>query len=404
MLPALLPLTTPAARAWLREHRAADPARLLLAAHRWPDLPVRELAAQLAARQKAADKLPTWAQDERLHFPPNLSVEQASSEATARFKAGLMAGAESLADLTGGFGVDALHCAATVGRVTYVEQQPTLAAVVAHNAQALGLLHVTLQTGSAEDWLATAAPDAVSWLYLDPARRDAAGRRVAGLADCTPDVLTLLPALLRAAPHVLLKTAPLLDITQATRQLGAAVQAVWVVETGGEVKEVLYELGRTLRPEPPPRRAVALSTDGLIIWQFTFTPTEEEAAPVAFGPPEAWLFEPAPTVLKAGALRLVAAHFGLRKLHPNTHLYTGPAAVPDFPGRQFQVSGTARYDRRDAHSLLPDGRASITARNFPNDDVPAIRKKLGLLDGGPHTLFACTGPDGKPLLVVGRRV
>lgn len=394
-------LTSAAALAWLREHAQADPARLLLSAHRWPALPVRELVAQLAARQKARIKLPTWAADEGLLFPPNLSVEQASSEATARFKARLVKGTESLADLTGGFGVDALHFAQTVGRVEYVERNTELAAVVAHNARHLGCANLRVTTGTAESWLARAAPNSHTWLYLDPARRDAAGRRVAGLADCTPDVLALLPTLLRVAPQMLLKTAPLLDLREATRQLGA-VREIIVVELGGEVKEVLYVIGRDA-PAEPVRRAVSVDSVGEPMFDFTFSLPEEEAATAPLDWPAAWLFEPAPAVLKAGALRLVAARFGLRKLHANSHLYTGPADVPTFPGRRFTVRGTTGYDRRAAATLVPEGRAGITVRNFP-DEVPAIRKKLGLADGGPVTLFATTGPDGKPLLVAAERV
>lgn len=386
---------------WLREHAAADPAKLLLAAHRWPALPVRALAAQLAARQKARAKLPTWATDYGLTFPPNLSIEQASSEVTARFKAGLVQGAASLADLTGGFGVDAAHFARMVAQVAYVEQNADLAAIAADNFRHLGLSNLTAENTTAEQWLARAAPDSFAWLYLDPARRDTAGRRVAGLADCTPDVLALRAALLNVAPRLLLKTAPLLDLSLAAREL-QTVSTIHVVELGGEVKEVLYTVERETAAEPV-RRAVRLAPDGAVAQELAFTEPEEVAAPVTFGPPEAWLFEPSPAVLKAGALRLPAARFGLRKLHPNSHLYTGPTAVPDFPGRQFRIVGTARYDRRALRKLLPDGRASITARHFP-DDVPAIRKKLGLADGGPLTVFATTGPDGKLLLIVSERV
>ncbi len=391
----------PAARAWLAAHAADDPARLLLAAHRWPDLPIRELVAQLAARHKAKAKLPTWAANPDLLFPPGLSVEQASSEATARYKAQLVAGANTLADLTGGFGVDAWHFAQTVGHVTYVEQNAELAALVAHNTAHFGTANLVIEPTTAEAWLATAAANSFDWLYLDPARRDGAGRRVAALADCTPNVPALLALLLRVAPRLLLKTAPLLDLTTAARELGT-VQEIIVVELGGEVKEVLYVVGREAYPSPT-RRAVLLAPDGTVARTLAeFTEAEEAAAPVSHGLPEAYLFEPAAAVLKAGALRLAAARYDLRKLHPNSQLYTGPAPLPDWPGRQWRVRGTARYDRRAAHALVPEGSAGITARNFP-DDVPAIRRKLGFADGGNITLLATTGPDGKPLLVAGER-
>ncbi|MBC7448686.1 MAG: hypothetical protein H7330_11570, partial [Hymenobacteraceae bacterium] len=345
----MVPILTPASRAWLAAHAADDPTRLLLAAHRWPDLPIRALVAQLAARQQAKDKLPTWAADPDLLFPPGLSVEQASSEATARYKASLVAGAGALADLTGGFGVDAWHFAQTVGRVAYVEQNTELAALVAHNTARLGTANLVVEHTTAEAWLASAQPDSFDWLYLDPARRDGAGRRVAALTDCTPNVPALLARLVQTAPRLLLKTAPLLDLTAATRELGT-VQEIIVVELSGEVKEVLYVVGREINT-PPTRRAVLLAPDGTVTRALApFTETEEAAAPVSYGLPEAYLFEPAAAVLKAGALRLTAARYGLRKLHPNSQLYTGPTPLPDWPGRQWRVRGTARYDRRAAHA------------------------------------------------------
>src|SRR6478735_4632728 len=109
------------ARAFIQNNLTADPAALMLQAKRYPNLPVAELVQQIQARQKARTKLSAWAQNFDLVFPVNLSVEQASSEQTAAFKASLVEG-ELLIDLTGGFGVDVFYFAKRFREVYHVEQ------------------------------------------------------------------------------------------------------------------------------------------------------------------------------------------------------------------------------------------------------------------------------------------
>ena len=87
-----------AARRYVAAHLHADPAHLALQARRHPGLPVPELVRQIQARQKARAKLPEWADNLELIFPPALSVEQASSARTAAFKA---ATASSVNNLSG---------------------------------------------------------------------------------------------------------------------------------------------------------------------------------------------------------------------------------------------------------------------------------------------------------------
>ena len=163
-----------AARQYVAEHLHDDPAQLALQARRYPELPVPDLVRQIQARQKARPKLPAWADNPDLIFPPALSVEQASSTRTAAFKASLVSG-QRLADLTGGFGVDASCFATRVAEVHYVERDPALAAVVRYNLAQLGVANVTCHTGDALQFLKS-TPDTFDWIYLDPARRDTADR------------------------------------------------------------------------------------------------------------------------------------------------------------------------------------------------------------------------------------
>jgi 16S rRNA G966 N2-methylase RsmD len=389
-------LLTAEARNFLADHAHADPAKLALQAARFPGLPFRDLVAQLAARQRVRDKLPTWVANPAVIFPPTLSLEQSSSERTARYKAGLVAG-ETLADLTGGLGVDAWAFAERIPGVFYVEQNSDLADLAAHNLPALGRPNARVFAETAENFLPKNGP--FDWVYLDPARRNETQNRVFKLDDCTPDVLALRPRLLEKAPNVLLKAAPLLDLDAAFRQL-ELVRSAHVVAVDNEVKELLFVLSREATPEPE-IRAVNLLRNGTD-QTLAFRRSDEAGASVAFSPPRRFLYEPNAALLKAGAFRLLAGRFGLQKLHPNSHLYTSDGLRADFPGRIFAVSASVKPDRRALRAVLPEGRANLTVRNFPAT-VETLRKQLGLADGGDDYVFATSNPDGKPVLVVARK-
>lgn len=359
-------------------------------------LHLREIAEQIQARQKAKGKLPSWYTNPALTFPPPLSVEQASSERAAAYKASLVTG-NTLADLTGGMGVDTAAFARTMPHVDYVERTQPLAELTSQNLLLLGLSNVSVHTGDGLDWLA-GQPGPFDWLYLDPARRNNQGGRVVGLSDCEPDVLTYLPRLLHKAPHLLLKTSPLLDIEATLRQL-TTTKAVHVVAVQGEVKETLFVLGRPNVPSADVvMTAVNLRETG-DQQPFTFRRGDEATAPVSLANPRTYLYEPNAAVLKAGAFRLAGASFGLAKLAPHSHLYTSDELVAHFPGRVFKVDTICRADRKSVQVNVPGGQANLTVRNFPQP-VDVVRKQLGLREGGAVYLFATTLQNGDKRLIV----
>ena len=388
-----------AARQYVADHLHDDPARLALQARRFPGLPVPDLVRQIQARQKARAKLPTWAANPDLIFPPALSVEQASSARTAAFKASLVDG-QRLADLTGGFGVDASHFAAVVPEVHYVERDPKLVAVVEYNLAQLGVDNVRCHAADAAAFLRN-APDSFDWLYLDPARRDTASRKIFRLHDCEPDVLRLLPLLLRKGQRVLLKTSPMLDIEQAIKEL-QHVRRLWVVAVDNECKEVLYELA----PEPavdPERYCLNLLRNGQQ-QEFRLNRAREARAVPRYAEAQQYLYEPNVAILKAGGFRSIGTAYELLKLHQHSHLYTADTLRPDFPGRIFRIHATERYD---AAALLPylgpEARAHVTTRNFP-DTVDAIRRRTGIREGGDLYLFATTDLRNRLVVLVCEKV
>ena len=226
-----------ATQRFIEEHLREDVHELAL--KKTPAGVDRALAlCQIEARQILSKKVPSWANHPDLLFPPHLSIEQCSSEATARYKADLLQGG-SLVDLTGGLGIDCCFLSQHFQQTDYVERNPELCALARHNFEVLhrsGALSnsIAVHQAAAEDYLNASAP--VDCIFLDPARRDAQGRKMVSITDCTPDVVALQDLLLQKARQVLVKLSPMLDITQALSEL-RHVKEIHIVAVSNECKD-----------------------------------------------------------------------------------------------------------------------------------------------------------------------
>ncbi|MCC6414070.1 MAG: RsmD family RNA methyltransferase [Saprospiraceae bacterium] len=379
--------------AFIAEHlNDPHPEDLLLSAARYPGVSVAEAVTQIQALQKLRHKAPAW-YNTALRFPPRLSIEQASSGVTAAFKASLIQG-KTMADLTGGLGIDVHAFSQHFEKVVYVDQNPQLVTLARHNFAVLGADNVEVWEGEAEAFLEKITRH-FDLIYLDPARRDAGGGRVFRLHDCTPDVLNLRTKLLACADKVLVKTAPMLDIALAMRQL-EFVQKVWVVSVDDEVKELLFLLeDKPAFPENIPIETVNL---GKTPFHFVFSKKEEQEAAAEMSEPLTCLYEPPATIFKAGAFNTFAQRYGLKKLHTHTHLYTSETLNPEVPGRVFHIRTVTKYDKKAVAAVVAGAQANVAVRNFP-DTAEMVRKKLGLKDGGEVYLFAVTTGEGKKIII-----
>lgn len=375
-----------------RAHRNDDVHALLLRAAQYPDIDMAAAVTQIEGWRTAQTKLPTWAANEGIVFPPRLSMEQCSSELTASYKANLCRG-RKLADLTGGFGVDCAFMSEGFDEVTYVERNVELCAISSGNFAHLGLSNIHTVEGDGTAVLSTLSKQ--DWIYLDPARRDGAGRKVVALADCEPDVTVWEGELLNHAERVMVKCSPMLDITLACRQLHT-VSSVHVVAVQNECKELLLILDPQHEGQPV-IHAIDLATS---LPPMTFTPDEEQNCNVSYTEQAGhYLYEPGAALLKAGCVKLTAKRWNLQKLHPNTQLYTSDQYHADFPGRTFEVIGTTGFGKHELKALTADlTSANITVRNFP-DSVDTLRKRLHLSDGGTEYLFATTLSNGQHQLI-----
>ena len=147
------------------KHANDDVRKLALSAKRAEGLDLSFALDQIAGRQKARTKLPSWFAmadkamgegnilDEAhfLVFPPHISMEQCSSEQTAKYKKSVLDRVLAVVldqsqprkahfiDITGGFGVDFSYLAQGFAEATYVERQEHLCEIARHNFPLLGL-------------------------------------------------------------------------------------------------------------------------------------------------------------------------------------------------------------------------------------------------------------------------
>ena len=381
---------------FLLEHEQDDPERLLLSADRWPDIDVRRVARCLEARRKIRTKVPSWYDHPELDYPGSLSLEQCSSEATARYKQDFVPEGARIADLTGGLGVDCWFLSRLAAEAHYCERRQELCAAARHNFEVLGARNVTVHPGDGVVWLQE-QPGDFDLIYLDPARRDQAARRVYDIADCDPNLLDIKALLLEKARRVLVKISPMADISRTLAQI-PEIHELHVVAVGGEVKELLLLL-EPLRDGQPHSEPMIVAADGAI--RFSFKPAEEPAAQVRFAKQVGqFLYQPAKALLKAGAFRLLSDRFGLAKLAPSTHLYTSDLAVEGFPGKCFQVEAVLDWSKATQRLLKERfDRLEMTSLNFPiGTDV--LRERLGIAGGGDRHLFATTLTDKKKQIIL----
>ena len=383
--------------AFIQANLHADVSKLLLAKP-VAGLDTKKMAEQIRARQKTRSKLPSWCANPELIFPAALSVEQASSELTARYKASLL-DSETIIDLTGGMGVDSWAFAGVAQRVFYVERDEKLVQIAAHNLGVLKIKNVEVQQGEALDFDLKNANPANTTIYLDPHRRGNANQKLVKMADYEPNITQYLPILFQQAQRVVVKVSPLIDLTQAQRDL-PNISQIHVVAVDNEVKEVLLILEK---PATPVRFfAVNLSyTHPKHV--FTFDPVLEKTTEATYSFPLKYLYEPNAAILKAGAFRTVAARFGLFKIGQHSHLYTSQNLVANFAGRTFEVVAVCKADPKELRAHLPAGKANLTVRNFPmkTDD---LKHKLSLKDGGDVYLLATTLHNGDKRLIVTQKI
>lgn len=438
---------------FIMQNRTADVRRLALQAGRHPGVDMPFALDQIAGWQTARRKLPSWAACPGIVYPPHISMEQCSSEPAARYKAALarrwvrIAAPEwaetSMADLTGGFGVDFSFTSREFASALYVERDERLCATVRANLPRLGIANAAVECAEAAEMLAGLPGQTM--IFLDPARRDGSGGKTVFISDCTPDVCSLLPQLMQKARFVMVKLSPMLDWHKAVADLGGAVREVHIVSVGGECKELLLVLSASVGAEGGMRVAcadISAKPDGGGNYpQSTFEyveggeesdlPSCASSAASECGssadnaipdseilhrraqsennstfhiPHSKYLYEPNASVMKAGCFAQLSRRFGVQAVSRNSHLFLSAVPVSGFPGRGFAIRRVCTMNKKQLRAALAGvTHANVAVRNFPLS-ADALRKRLKLKDGGSAYIFATTTGEGEHVLVIGEKL
>ena len=385
---------------------------------------------QIEARQLLSKKVPSWASNPDLLFPKHPSIEQCSSELTAKYKASIISGGDTFVDLTGGLGIDSYFLSEKFKTSYYVENQKELCELAEHNFDVLGR-KIMVVNSDAETFLndcncgktclATTGCDnlpsrrdnASVVLYLDPARRDVYNRKMVSLHDCSPDVIELQRNIFQnpvetrfvasqCIASMLIKASPMLDISLITNEL-QHVKEIHIVSVKNECKEILIKIEPGFEGETR-FICVNLRQDLQDLQDFSFVESEEKSATSSFSSSvKKYLFEPNASIMKSGAFKLISQRFSIEKLHVNSHLYTSDNLVSDFPGRIFEVVGFASFNKKIKKELLNDiTDASVSTRNFPLS-ANELRKNLNLKESDKNFIFGTTLIGEKKVVILAKK-
>ena len=376
---------------FIKQNTHTDLNKLVLKGSPFKGVSIQEIAQQIQGRQKCIKKLPLWYGTKNTVFPKKINLEQSSSEITAHYKSELIKG-ESLIDLTGGFGVDCLYFSKKINHVTHCELNTELSNIARYNCQKFKVKNIEFHTINSFDYLQEKQIK-FDWIYIDPSRRNEHKEKVFLLKDCIPNVPKNIEFLFQYSNHILVKTSPMLDITKSMEEL-KFVKEIHVIAVENEVKELLFILKKN-------------HLGNTNIKTYNHQKKEKQhfnfeygvSSSVKYSEPQKYLYEPNAAILKSGAFKQIAAQLKIDKLHKNAHLYTSKKLRNDFPGRTFRINQILNYDKKKILNMLPNAKANISTRNFP-ETVAQIRKKTKIKEGGQIYLFFTTDCSDKKIVLL----
>lgn len=381
---------------FISAHQNDDVAKLALKFSSSKDIDIRAALQQIEGRQIAKVKLPTFANAEDVVYPVKLSMEQCSSEKTALYKQSVAGDGATMIDLTSGFGIDFFFISRNFPKAEYVERNADLCRIAYHNFKVLGATNVSATNADGIE-LIKASSSHYDLVFLDPARRDKNGNKTVEIKDCEPDVAALKDMLLSKCDRMMLKLSPMLDIKSAVRDLDC-VEEVHVVAVENECKELLF----VCKKDAEFKRIVAanIKSDGKT--EILESTASYSGCP-AYSTPLTYLYEPNVAILKANISDCLASD-KVKKIAPFSHIFTSVELYENFPGRKFEVEKTFSMNKKELKANLEGiKQANITCRNFPLQ-ADALRKKLGIKDGGDKYIIATTDENGNHLLTICRKV
>ncbi|WP_298138286.1 class I SAM-dependent methyltransferase [Flavobacterium sp.] len=375
---------------FIKENSFVSVSKLALQRNPFPQLDYKLLLNQIEARSKSKEKLPTWFNTSKIIYPSKISVEQTSSEITAKYKSEIVSG-ESLIDLSGGFGVDDFYFSKKINQLIHCEINVELSEIVLHNFDQLKSQNIKCISGDSSEILKQ-LNQKYTWIYIDPSRRNDTKGKVFMLKDCLPNVPDLQDFYFKFSNNILIKTAPILDLKAGLLEL-KNVKNIHIVAVDNEVKELLWEIEKDFNSEIN-IKTINFNKEKIEQFDYLFN---SNGIP-SYSLPEKYLYEPNSAIMKSGGFTEIGNKFSLKKIQLHSHLYTSNQIV-DFPGRIFEIQKIVNYSKSEMKEFLENQKANITVRNFP-ETVENIRKKWKIKDGGNQYCFFTTDISNNKIVLI----
>lgn len=375
---------------FINKNLKEDSSKLALKKNPFPEINYSVVMNQIITKKKAKDKLPTWFSTENIIYPEKISVEQTSSETTAKYKSSLVSG-QKLIDCTGGFGIDDYYFSKQFKTVIHCELNSDLSQIVKHNFKILKASNIECYQGDSTEILEQ-LNQKFDCIYIDPSRRNDAKGKVFILADCLPNVVDLQDFYYQFTNTILIKTAPILDLHAGLLEL-KNVSEIHIVAVDNEVKELLWKIDKNFDSSST-IIAVNLEKE-----KQTITKIESSKSYSArYSLPKKYLYEPNASLMKSGGFEAVSQLFAIGKLHQHSHLYTSDEAI-DFPGRKFQIDAIVSFQKNEISQHIQGKKMNVSTRNFPIKPEE-IKKKYKIQDGGTVYAFFTTNLNNEKIILL----
>lgn len=345
------------------------------------------ICSQIKYLARAAKKLPHYF-DARCIIS-DILYEQCSSEVAAYSKFSDSTGDIAI-DLTCGLGVDSFAMSKKFKRVISIEADALKAEIATYNFSLLGAENIDVVNTTAEAFCSSNQSQ-VDLIYVDPSRVTPDGR-VFAIEESSPNIIDLLPTLVKISPKIIIKLSPMFDTDECFKIFGNDI-AIEAVSVNNECKEVLVKIGFTekntitntiLRADSTKRytfeRGVSpkiLAADSTLTADFE--PTYIHIADVTF--------------YKTRTINsYISAYYPKEKIQHENYIFS-TAPLPDFAGQSFKIEHWQPYQPKSIKKLGIK-RATVHLRNFPHT-LGQVMRDLAITEGGKSHIIL-TIYNGKP--------
>ncbi len=351
-----------------------------------------ELVTMLKCRQKAQEKF-SKAHD---MFFTTEALEQASGESIAqyiaeRFSQVLPRGSDIM-DLTCGIGGNAIFLARYF-QVKAVDHNEIHLTCAQYNSEVYGVSKsIEFILGRAEDNIQSTAA-----FFIDPQRTREGKTKTRFLTNSSPNILTLLPELLKVTQNICIKISPAFDYSELQElPMMPEVEIIFEKNTN---KAALLWFGKFKTYE---RRATTLSPEQVV--SFTNQQMTNEV-PISTKP-LAYIYEPNKSITKAHLVNEVANQYGLQKINSQIAFLTSNRLLKNVQDifRIFRVISVQPFSLKTLkHDLVDKGieRAHIIARRFPQTP-DEMKAKLKLKEDQEHVVILTVLADEKRYFILAK--